>query len=401
MNAPSPATSTTTIVPAVSRTTIKLVFLTHALASGSFFTRIADLQQDLGIDAGTLGLTMLGAPVGAISMFLFSGRIVEAVGTRTVLLYGIPLMALTLLMTALAPSAHTLFLAITAYTGVFAVTNVAMNVEADRVEGATRKRLMNTCHGLWSLGQLAVFLIGALARGLDISPALHFGAFAPVVLTMTVLVVWPMQAAPARGEVPAGPRRLALPSAATLRLLGFMIGGALVEAATRTWSVIYARDSFVAPDWADAMTLPFFVAGIALGRFLADGWSHRYGPARVAQVLMGVAFAGLAVVVFAPSLPIALAGFALLGFGICTSFPASTSAAAQIGDRSSSENVAALTLSLQTVLLGAPPLMGFITDALGVRATFALVGPFLLLALVLARALEPRRAATRPPAPRG
>ncbi len=401
MNAPSPASSATTIVPAVSRTTIKLVFLTHALASGSFFTRIADLQQQLGIDASTLGLTMLGAPVGAITMFLFSGRIVEAVGTRVVLLCGIPLMALTLLMTALAPSAFTLFVAITAYTGVFAVTNVAINVEADRVEGATQKRLMNTCHGLWSLGQLAVFLLGALARGLEVSPALHFGAFLPVVVIATLLVIVPMRAAPVRGHAPTSARRFALPTGATLRLLGFMLGGALVEAATRTWSVIYARDSFAAPDWADAMTLPLFVAGIALGRFLADGWSHRYGPARVAQVLMAIALAGLAVVVFAPSLPIALAGFALLGLGICTSFPASTSAAAQIGDRSSSENVAALTLSLQTVLLGAPPLMGFIADALGVRTTFALVGPFLLAALLLARALEPRGAPTRPRVPRG
>jgi MFS family permease len=385
----------------VSRTTIKLVFLTHALASGSFFTRIADLQQGLGIDASTLGLTMLGAPVGAISMFLFSGRIVEAIGTRMVLLYGIPLMALTLLMTALAPSALTLFVAITAYTGVFAVTNVALNVEADRVEGATQKRLMNTCHGLWSLGQLAVFLLGALARGLEVAPALHFGAFVPVVVTATLLVILPMRAAPARGHAaPTAARRIALPTGATLRLLGFMLGGALVEAAARTWSVIYARDSFAAPDWADAMTLPLFVAGIAVGRFLADDWSHRYGPAVLARALMVVAFVGLAVVVLAPSLPIALAGFALLGFGICTSFPASTSAAAQIGDRSSSENVAALTLSLQTVLLGAPPIMGFIADALGVRMTFALVGPFLVAAFVLAQALEPKRAPIPRPAQR-
>jgi hypothetical protein len=87
VNVPVPAASVTTIVPTVSRTAIKLTFLAHALASGSFFTRIADLQVGLGLEASTLGLTMLGAPVGAISMFLVSARIVEAVGTRTVLFY--------------------------------------------------------------------------------------------------------------------------------------------------------------------------------------------------------------------------------------------------------------------------------------------------------------------------
>jgi MFS family permease len=250
---------------------------------------------------------------------------------------------------------------------------------------------MNTCHGLWSIGQLVVFLIGALARGLDLSPLLHFGVFVPVIVVLALLVILPMRAAPARDHSSTVRRRFALPSMATLTLLGFMLGGSLVEAAARNWSVIYARDEFNAPDWADALTLPLFVTGIALGRFLADGWSHRYGPAMVARVLLGIALVGLVIVVTAPSLPMALAGIALMGFGICTTFPASTSAAAQIGDRPSSENVAALTVSLQTVLLGAPPLMGFITDAFGARATFAMVGPFLLLALLLARALEPRR----------
>jgi MFS family permease len=385
------AAAATTIVPAVSRTTIKLIFLIHALASGSFFTRIPDLQQGLGIDAAVLGLAFLGQPAGAIIMFLVSSRIIEAFGTRGVLLCGIPLMALALFLTALVPSAMGLFLAVAAYAAAFAVTNVAMNVEADRVEAATGKRLMNTCHGLWSIGQLVVFLIGALARGLDLSPLLHFGVFVPVIVVLALLVILPMRAAPARDHSSTVRRRFALPSMATLTLLGFMLGGSLVEAAARNWSVIYARDEFNAPDWADALTLPLFVTGIALGRFLADGWSHRYGPAMVARVLLGIALVGLVIVVTAPSLPMALAGIALMGFGICTTFPASTSAAAQIGDRPSSENVAALTVSLQTVLLGAPPLMGFITDAFGARATFAMVGPFLLLALLLARALEPRR----------
>jgi MFS family permease len=204
-------------------------------------------------------------------------------------------------------------------------------------------------------------------------------------------VLLPMQQAPARDHTATGQRRLALPSAATLRLLGFMIGGALVEAATRTWSVIYARDSFVAPDWAQTLTLPVFVAAIALGRFFADGWSHKYGPAMLGRVLMAIAFGGLVVVALAPNLPLALCGFAIMGFGICTTFPASTSAAAQIGDRPSSENVAALTVSVQTVMLGAPALMGFIADSFGIRATYGAIAPMLVLAVILARALEPKR----------
>lgn len=381
-----------------ARTAIRLVFLIQALASGSLFTRIPDLQQGLGIDVGMLGLAFIGQPVGSIGMFLFASRIVERLGPRLILLVGLPLIALALLLMALAPSPPTLFLAIALYSAVFALTNVSMNVEADRVEAATGRRLMNTCHGIWSLGQLSVFLLGVLARGIELPPALHFGLTVPVILLATLLVVLPMQEAkPRHHAASATRRRFALPTFATLRLLGFMIGGSLVEAASRTWSVIYARDSFANPDWADALTLPVFVAAIALGRFFADGWTHRFGPAQTARALLGFALAGIATVVLAPTLPVALVGFALAGFGICTTFPASTSAAAQLGDRPSSENVAALTLSVQTVLLGAPPLMGSIADVWGIRTTFAIVLPMLIVAMLLARALEPRGRTVRSP----
>jgi MFS family permease len=379
------------MVPAVSRTTIKLVFLIQAIGSGSFFTRIPDLQLGLGLDAATLGLAMIGQPLGAIAMFLVSSRLIERFGTRAVLLGGLPLMVVALFLMALAPSWLALAAAIAAYAAVFALTNIAMNVEADRVEAFTGKRLMNTCHGLWSIGQLVVFLAGVLARGLNVPVAIHFGVVVPVVILAALAIVLPMQQAPARDHTATDRRRLALPTAATLRLVGFMIGGALVEAATRTWSVIYARDSFVAPDWAQTMTLPVFVATIALGRFFADGWSNRYGPARVGRVLMCIAFVGVVIVVAAPALPLALVGFAIMGLGICTTFPASTSAAAQIGDRPSSENVAALTVSVQTVMLGAPALMGLIADSFGIRATYGAILPFIVLAVILARALEPRK----------
>ncbi|MNY75689.1 hypothetical protein D3C86_2150430 [compost metagenome] len=55
----------------------------------------------------------------------------------------------------------------------FSLTNIAMNVEADRVEAATGARVMNTCHGAWSVGFLLTSLLGATLRGLDVSPAIH------------------------------------------------------------------------------------------------------------------------------------------------------------------------------------------------------------------------------------
>lgn len=375
------------------RNAIRLTFFLHAFANGGLFTRIPDIQVGLGLNEGELGLALLGQPLGAIVTFLIAASAtVERIGTKTVLLAAIPALAVGQLLMALAPSHTALFLVFVAYGGLFAVSNVALNVEADRVEAAGDERLMSSCHGVWSLGFLAAALLGALARGIELPAAIHLASILPLVAIGVVAVIGPMRPAPPRAHVRTSKQsRLVLPSIATLALVGFAISGALSEVASRQWSVIYMRDTFTAPAWVDTLTIPTFLVSQAIGRLLADRWVARFGPLRVARVLIAIAFAGTAMMVFAPNLYVALCGSMLVGFGVCASFPLSTSAAAQIGDRPSSENVAAFTLTTQVILLGSPALLGFVAQALDIRATFALILPMLALSILLARFLKPRR----------
>src|SRR5690606_18100682 len=90
----------------------------------------------------------------------------------------------------------------------FALTNVAMNVEADRIEHRSGRRLMNSCHGIWSIGQLVTVSSGALARGLGIPAPLHLWAIVPVIGVLTLALVAPMGEAPARAHAGGGRRRL-------------------------------------------------------------------------------------------------------------------------------------------------------------------------------------------------
>jgi MFS family permease len=374
-----------------ARRTIRLIFLFQALATGSMFARIPDIQAGLGIDEGVLGLSLIGQPVGAILTFLVSSRIIERFGPRAVLLLGIPLAALTIFLMAVAPNPPLLFLVFAFFGVLFALTNVAMNVEADRVEAATGQRLMNSCHGVWSIGQLATVTIGAIVRGLDIPPALHFGIIVPLILIGATLVILPMQPAPARAHTRTGPRRvLSLPTLAILLLVGYAIGASMLEGAVRNWSVIFMRDSFSAPAWVDTLTLPAFIGATVIGRLLADRGVAKFGPVLFARSLGVVSLVGLATVVLAPTLIWALAGFFLIGVGVCVSFPLSTSAAAQLGDRPASENVAAMTMTTQVILLGSPALLGWLAANFGIRASFLVIVPLVLGAIYLAKYLAPQ-----------
>jgi hypothetical protein len=58
-----------------------------------------------------------------------------------------------------------------------------------------------------------------------------------------------------------------------------------------------------------------------------------------------------------------------------------------LGDRPASENVAAVALMNSIVLFLTPPFIGFTSSQWGIRTAFALILPFPLLAIALARYL--------------
>lgn len=382
---------------------IRAVFFLHAISSGGLFSHLAAMQQALGVDEATLGLAFLGFPIGGILTFLLGSRVIEQVGTKAILVTCLPAISVgTALLTAM-PNAFALFALFLVYGGVYSLPNTAMNIEADRVEAVSGQRIMNSCHGVWSAGQLIATALATVASAAGMSPFTHLILLAVPLVPAALWVTLPMTPAPPRAYAGITSRtQLALPTIAVLILVLYAIGPTLLEGALRNWSVIYMRDSFGSPVWVNTLTLPLFLVAQSAGRLSADGLVSRYGPVPVARTLILIGLAGLLAVTFAPNLYVALFGMILIGIGVCVTYPLTTSAAAQLGDRPASQNVASLTLSIQTLLLGAPALLGFVATAIDIRATFGLALPLVLLSAWLARYLEPRATpptARREPAP--
>lgn len=368
------------------------VFFSHALAGGAIFPRIPDIQTGLGLTEGQLGLMLMGQPVGGLIAIAFSSFMIERIGPKRILSLAIPSVAFATFAVALAPTPIFGFLAMLCLGLSFSAGNTSMNVEADRLEAAIGKRIMNRCHGIWSLGFLTTTTLGGLARGLPLSPALHLGLMVPIVFAIVAIGVWPMQPAPPRSHDGSTRSRriLALPTAKTLVLSAVMIATIMPDVATRAWSVIYMRDTFDLPAWLDAMTLPSFMVMLTAGRLFGDRPISRFGPVRCALVLLCIAFSGLLLVLAAPGPYAALLGFAAMGLGLSIIFPLVITAAAGLGDRPASENVAAISLVNSMVALGTPPLLGFIAQGLSIRIAFATLVPCLVLAMIFSRSLAPR-----------
>ena len=112
----------------------------------------------------------------------------------------------------------------------------------------------------------------------------------------------------------------------------------------------------------------------------------------VARVLLVVLGVGDVLVFFAPNAVLALLGFALMGMGTSVLFPLAMSAAAQRTDRPAAINVAALAQTAFVSFMVGPPLLGIVAEHFGIRWSFGVGLPLVLLSLVVSGVLGGRAA---------
>lgn len=75
------------------RKSIQAVFFLHAFAGGGLFPRTPDIQAELGLDKATLGLALMGQPVGTLLSILTASYLIERRGTKPLLAAGLPAIA--------------------------------------------------------------------------------------------------------------------------------------------------------------------------------------------------------------------------------------------------------------------------------------------------------------------
>jgi len=367
---------------------IYVCFFLFAVSMGAMLSRLPDIQDALQIDKSELGLTLIGAAIGALVSLTFSSAIVARLGARTTAFLTIlgtsALLALVPWMSA-APFVFALLLMEGLLAGALEIN---LNVEIDRIEAQLGRGVMNRAHGFWSLGFFVTALVSAFARQAGLSVQLHLAlTFAFVLLAGTTIIAG-MRNAPARPTLShADPGHIALPTLGLLPLCLIGIAAFLVEGAGIDWSAIYMRDVFDSEPFVGGLGLTFFTFFMALTRLFADPFVDRFGSRTVAFTLLLVSAAGLCAVWLAPHQSVALAGFALMGGGCSAVYPLAVSAAAQRADRAAHLNVAALGQMSFVVFFLAPPLLGFVAEHAGIRTSYLACLPVILSAMACIRSL--------------
>lgn len=401
------------------------VFFFESSVLGQWIPRIPDVKNALGLSDGGLGLALLMMPLGTLVGFSIAGKIIEMTGLRNACRLFLPLWALFFLGPALAQNFLELAIALVLSGFAVGMIETAMNTEAARIEKAAGKRLMSRCHGFWSLGTMFGALVGGGLAQYGISVMTHFLLTMPVIAVAGYLAATALPKLGRQSLADADPEAVVftdavpvgldgharedtaigdesglfrMPSRAIVLLCMMPLGIMMVEGAFIDWSAVFMRDVLEAGPWVIAVTYSSFSLIMASVRLAGDSLATRFGDLLIVRVSGLAACVGIVIFALAPSVAWAFLAAALSGAGVAIVFPLAVSAAANRPGRTPADNVAALNMIAFSAFLVAPPLIGFLSEAFGLRTALLCLAPvafmtFLLAGEVLEKRCESRTAA--------
>ncbi|MFI6119423.1 MFS transporter [Streptomyces sp. NPDC051064] len=389
------------------RAALFLFFLIPGLSISSWVTRTPDIRDQLGASTTEMGLVLFGLSVGSMLGILTSGPLVARFGTRPVMGVGTVLIiagAVAIGFGALFSSAPTVTAGLFLFGAGMGGGEVAVNVDGAEVEQITRRTVLPTLHGFFSLGTVVGASLGILCTAVGFPVQWHLGGMAVITAGMCAYAIRSIPAGvgrtskarrPEGGTTPARPavwkdRRLLL-------IGGIILAMALAEGAANDWLPLLMVDGHGVDPALGSAVYAGFAAAMTLGRFCGTFLIDRFGRAPVVRASALSAALGLTLVIFADSPVLAGAAVLFWGLGASLGFPVALSAAGDSGPDPAARVSLVAMIGYVAFLVG-PPGLGFLGDHYGLRSAMVVVLAFVAVAVFLAPAIGTRHAKASGPA---
>jgi len=373
-------------------TAVTVAFAVNGFVFASWISRVPALRDAFDLNGARLGVLLLCVSTGAVAALPGSGPVVHRLGAARTVAAGAALVAFGLVAAGVGIVGDAVVLTGAGLVVVGAGTggwDVAMNVEGAEVERGLGRTVLPRLHGWFSVGSVLGAGLGAAAAWAGVPLAAQVIATGPLSLAVVLLAV--RRFVP---EAPGGRRPGARSSSGIARawreprtlLVGLMtLGFAFTEGSANDWLAVALVDGFGASEAVGAAGFAVFVAAMTAGRLLGGSLVERWGRTRVLRASAVVSLAGLALVLLGGGLVPALAGAVLWGLGAALGFPTGISAAAD-DPALAAARVSVVSSIAYTAFLAGPPLIGPVSDAVGMPAALVVVAGALVLSLATAGA---------------
>ena len=353
-------------------------------------------------------LAVLGTVAGLAGLgSVLAGYAAARWGSAAVLRLALAGASVCIALIAVPHSLAGLLLTTCSYGLFVGAIDATMNMQGVAIQDRYGRSIMVGFHGLWSLGAVIGGVYATISLELDwpLLPTLlvvsAVGLALNGLLCRDLLVHEPIGGTTTASE--HGPHRPQIPWWPVLLVAIPTFVMWFLDSATSAWGGIYLTDGLSASESSAALAFTAYQAVLLLTRLVGDAVVRRIGPVATARASGVVAVLAVALVAAAPSVPVTIVGFALLGAGLAMIPPLSMVAAGHLDPEGSGQALARVNVSNYVGYLVAALGIAVVAEHVGHRAMFAL--PLLLspVLLLMARRFEPQPQAdaSRQPAPTG
>jgi len=342
---------------------------------GVYVIGITGFRERHGLSYSENGRLLTMLSITAVVMMAFVAPRLAPFSLRAVVPASIATLAVGSLGLSLSSGTALLVLAFAVVGAGNGLIDVFMNIDAQRVEVATRRPVLQWLHASYAAGGVTGAAVGGVVDsvGLDFRAAF---AYAAVALVVTAL----MNAAVGTREPGAetdGALRFSLSAFARHRGLWVValvvLFAFLVEGSMDTWSGQYLQDQLGATAGETALAFAAFSTSLFLGRLFAGRVLFGLG-ARATILIAGVGAAvGGAIAASTDSTLVVGGAFLLMGFSIAAAAPAAFGLVERIAPADQGNAIAAITTVGYSGFVWSPPIFGWLADAFSLRTAMAVI----------------------------
>ncbi|MBS1696789.1 MAG: MFS transporter, partial [Actinobacteria bacterium] len=364
------------------RAAIFAIFLASGLSIATWASRVPDIKIALHIDNAQMGVLLLGMGISSILGISTSPAVMARTGARLGMLVTMLSFAVGVALIGIGTNALGSLPVVVLGLVLFGFGNgsldVMMNVEATAIEQQMGKTILPVFHAFFSFGTVIGAAIGAVLvhLGLDVTAHAAIIAVVIVVLAFACWVNVPNREAtldPQPEEKPHWRERMhtaleAWREPRTYFLGIVMLGMSFAEGGANDWLALGVSEDHHAGPALGAAALATFSVAMTVVRLFGGPLVDRFGRVVVLRVLAITAAGGILLFILAPNTPLVFVAAALWGIGASLGFPLGMSAAADDPAKAAARVSAAATIGY-IAFLGGPPVLGFISNHIGLLNT--------------------------------
>jgi len=353
----------------------RTIFFLAGFITATWAVIVPFARDNTGVNEAQLGSLLLCLGVGALIAMPVTGWLTSRFGCRRVILVAVALVILSTPWLSVLSDPLLLALALLIFGVGIGVTDCAMNIQAILVEKQAAKPVMSGFHGMYSVGGIAGagFMTLLLAMGFSVLTGCLLAVVAVIIMTLVSAPGLLTYANPAEGPVLAVPRGSVL----IIGIICFAVF--LTEGTVLDWSAVYLTDVRAIPASLGGLGYTCFAIAMTVARLTGDRIISSLG--RLPVVLGGalVAAAGMAIVTFIASWPLALLGYTLVGAGCANIVPVMFSAAGRQTVMPQAVAVPAITTLGYLGVLSGPAVIGYVAHYTHLAFSFSLIMALMLI----------------------